>query len=1092
MKKITLLTVGILLLFMQMAIAQTAMKGRVTETDGDPISGATIKVKGTNRGTTSDNGGNFGIVVKEGDILIVSGIGYKKTEVAAEAGLVVKLIDQKTTINEVVVTAFGVKREKKALGYATTQIKAEQLTQGANGNVVNALSGKVAGLTITSSAGTPGAASKIQLRGATTLTGTNSPIFVVDGMIIDNSSSSSGDPDEGKNAALQNVTNTSRGLDINPDDIAEVSVLKGPAAAALYGSLAANGVILITTKKGNGKRGIGVSYNTSVTFDQVNKMPELQNQFLQGRAGKLGIPTDIANQAHRRESWGPSADTMFRDGQPYLWDNGGYIVGKSDPSKKTPFTPYDNVSKFFKTARTINNNLSLVSSNDKSSLRFSFGNLNQDGIIYNSNFKRNTVGLNVETRATDKLLLGASANFALSNGQFVQQGSNLSGIMLGLMRTPMNFDNSNGLSDASDRNAYMFADGNQRTFRGTGIYDNPYYTINQNLYTEKTNRLFGNIFATYEVNSWLSITDRIGTDMYNTTSQQNFGKLSGGLAGTAEGRVAIRNVNYNHVNNDLFVNIKPNIKNSDIDLNLMLGNNYYNEYGLTNYQKGDNLVISEWYNINNAKNFSSSAEEDYSLTRLSQFASAKAGYKNYVFAEVTGRFEQSSTYLPASRGNNFYPSASVSAIITDALDIKSDKLTYAKVRLSYAKVGRNPSAQSTINSFAKTLVNDGWTDGIGSPFGGANPIFEQTTLKNPNLKPEITNSFEIGTELKFLDNKISLDYTYYMNNSYNLLMSVPVSPSSGSALYYTNAGAMTNRGHEVQLSLIPIRKRDLKWEVNINFATNRNNVTKLADGVNFLDINGFEGSQVGAKVNNPYGVFYGSGYLRDSVSGKMLIDDDTASTTYGFPMLDPNQKVLGNTLPRWTGGLNNSITYKGINLSFLFETRQGGIIWNGTRGALASFGTAAETANRNTETKTFDGAFGHYDANGKLVHYDANMNEVAGLGSSSNKAVPLNEAYYRTGIGSGFNINEPFVESASWTRLREVSISYSLPSNLLTRTKFIKGATFGLVGRNLLLWTKYKGVDPETSLTGNGNSQGIDYFNNPGTKTYGINLKLNF
>jgi hypothetical protein len=477
---------------------------------------------------------------------------------------------------------------------------------------------------------------------------------------------------------------------------------------------------------------------------------------------------------------------------------------------------------------------------------------------------------------------------------------------------------------------------------------------------------------------------------------------------------------------------------------------------------------------------------------LSEFGSAKLGYKNYLFGEVTGRYEQASSYLPTSRGNNFYPSASASAILTDMFNVKSKALTFAKVRASYAKVGRNPSAQSTINSFAKTSVADGWTDGISSPFGGTNPIFEQSTLKNPNLSPEITHSFEIGTELKFLDNKLSLDYTYYVNNSTNLLMSVPVSPSSGSQRYYTNAGAMKNKGHEVQLNINPIRKQDFRWDISVNFARNRNEVTKLADGVNFLVLNGFEGSQVGAKLNNPYGVFYGLGYLRDSVSGKMMIDDDTNSATYGYPMLDNNQKVLGSTLPKWTGGLNNSFTYKGINLSFLIETRQGGVIWNGTRGALASFGMAGETGDRETATKIFDGAYGHYDANGKLVHYDNTGAEVAGLGSQNSTKVALNEAYYRTGIGSGFNINEPYVEDASWTRLREVAIGYSLPSKLMAKSKYVKGVSFGFVGRNLLLWTKYKGVDPETSLTGSGNAQGLDYFNNPGTKTYGVNLKLNF
>ncbi|MBI3235122.1 MAG: SusC/RagA family TonB-linked outer membrane protein [Bacteroidetes bacterium] len=1095
MKKIlTLFFLMVIFSSMKLLNAQSRIvNGTITDfKSAAPIAGVSVQVKGTNVTAKSAEDGNYAIVVPKGStILVFTHLGHITIEaVITDDNIVnIKMEEDVQNLNEVVVTAVGIKREKKALGYAVQEVKGDAITKANNGNAMGALSGKVSGVQITSTSGTPGAATFIKVRGSNSFTGSNQPLIVVDGMPIDNSTSSVGEPDDLDNNELKNVNASNRGIDINPDDIENITVLKGAAAAALYGSNGANGVILITTKKGNGGSGnMSVSLNSGVTFDNVNKLPELQTKYLQGRNGEYAAPISAADPSHYRESWGPLGDTMYWNGDnTYLWDKKGYLVGQSDPSKKTKFTPYDNTGTFFKTGVTWNNNISIATATDRTSYRMSFGSLDQTGIIPNSTFKRSTFNLNIENKVSDKLTIGSSVNYTNSKGSFVQQGSNLSGIMLGLMRTPINFDNSNGVTDPTDPSAYMFADGQQRTYRGFGIYDNPYYTINENKYNSNTNRVYGNLFGVYKVNSWMTITNRLGTDMYTTNSQQNYGKLSSELAGIAEGRIGVRTESYNQVNNDLLITMTKQI-NKNLDMEVLVGNNIFSSKSLEDYSRGDNLIVSGWYNISNTKNFTIKQVQNSVFRRVSEYIQTKFNYKNYLYVDLTGRLENASSYLPASTGSNFYPSANLGYIFTEAFKMKSKKMNYGKLRLSVASVGKNPSVQSTTTLYVPTSVQDGWTSGWTSPFNGA-PIFESTNLLNPKLKPEITSSREAGVELHFFKSRIKLDYTFYQTVSKNLLLLVPIAPSTGYSKYYTNAGEMSNWGQEVQLSSQIIRKKNFTWEATLNFSMNRNNVSKLAEGVNFLDLNGFEGSMVGVKLNQAYGVFYGQGYVRDD-QGRVVINDDKSDPGYGTPLLSNKQEVLGNVNPRWLAGLYNQFTFKNFSFSFLFDTRQGGIMWNGTRGALASFGVAKETENRENSTKTFDGVYGHVGSDNKIYHYDGS-NEVSGVGAQNTTAAKLDENYYRLGTGSGFNINEPYIENASWVKLREVALSYKVPAKFMKKMK-IKSASMGFVGRNLLLFTKYKGVDPETSLTGASNAQGMDYFNNPGTRSWGFNVKLNF
>jgi|694.fasta_scaffold02539_9 TonB-linked SusC/RagA family outer membrane protein len=1095
MRKKLLLMLSLLSLFAQIVVAQTdAIRGKVLDDKSEPLVGATIRVKGTSKGAVTDMNGNFKINVESGTTLTFSAIGMKTTEKPAQNGMSVKLASDTKNLRETVVTALAMKQDKRTIGYAQTSIKNETLNQGQNGNAITALSGKVAGLQIVNAAGTPGASPFIQLRGINSIELNTQPLFVVDGLPINTSASSIGDPADAQNNELTNVSGGFRGFDINPDDIEEMSVLKGPGATALYGSQGANGVILITTKKGakGGKKGLSVEYNSSIVWDQVNKLPEHQNKFTQGVGGEY-----IAAPSTQRNSWGALADTMYWNGdKSYNWDKNGKLVGKSDPTAKTQFTPYDNNKQFFRTGQTYRNNFSISSGTENATLRLSYSNLKQNGIIPNTGINRNTLGLNADLKARENVVIGAGLNYVNTRGTYAQQGSNLSGVMLGLLRTPINFDNSNGNSDAKSEDAYLFPDGSQRTYRGFGIYDNPYYTVNENQYRDQTNRFFGNIYATWTPLSWVSITNRLGGDVSNTAGQQNYGTQSSDIP--VVGRVTLRNENYKHFNNDFLVNLTPYL-HKDLDFSVLLGQNIYSQSMVEDFTRGDNLIIDRWYNINNAQNLAINQTENSTFRRLSEFGNVKLGYKNFAFVEASTRIEHATSFWPNFKPN-WYSSINGSFIFSDAFKLTNDKFTYGKLRLSYGTAGSNPPSQSTKTRWIQTKVTDGWTDGNGNPINGNTSIFESSIMFDDDLNPERTGTFEIGTELRFLKNRIILDYTFYNSNTKDIFVKAPIPASSGNSVYFTNAGTINNRGHEVQLMINPIKKRDFRWDVTVNYSRNRSNVVKLAEGINTVDLNGFTGTQVNLFEGKPYGILYGSGYLRDE-SGNLIIDDRPTvlnedgvletNLAYGSPQLDPQQKDLGSVMPDWLGGINNTFTYKRISLGILFETRQGGIMWNGTRGALTTFGVAKETEGRDSDQRVFEGVLGHTGSDGKIYHYDALGNEKLGTGGANTMTVNLNENYY-SGIGGGFTINEPFIEDASWVRLRELSLSYSIPNTLLSKTKYIKGASFGFVGRNLLLWTKYKGVDPETSLVGGNKAQGLDYFNNPGTKSYGFNLKLNF
>lgn len=1079
-KQITLFALLCVFISMQTFAQDRTLTGKVTSSqDNLGIPGASVVVVGTTIGTTTDIDGNYKLnVPANAKQLKFSGVGLKSktVDIGSSNSMDMAMDNDVMKLDEVVVTALGIAKEKKRLTYAVQELAGDEVSNVGQQNVVNSLAGKVAGATVTSSSGSPGASSFIVLRGPTSILGNNQPLFVVDGVPFNNDQVESGNPDNGANNNLiGNVAFSNRAIDINPDDIESVTVLKGPAASALYGINASAGAIIITTKKGRytpGKK-VNVSFSSGYTWDVVNKTPELQDKWVKGSGNAYR-----SYESTSSGSWGPLADTTFWDpSQTSLYNKNGEMISATDAAS-TPgaikLTPFDNVDQFFRTGGTWENSLAFSGGGEKGTYRASFGTLQQDGIVPLSNFNRYNIKLSGDAKISNKFSASGSVTYANSGGRRVQQGSNLSGLMLDLLRTPISFDNSNGSDDPSDASAYLLSDGTQRNYRAGLGYDNPYWTINQNPFHDDVNRMYGYSQLNYVPTSWLSLFYRIGTDFYSDRRKQQFAI---GSRAFPAGQISEDQHFFRSVNGDLVINAEKNLT-SYLNASILLGHNFYSQYDQQLYTQGDGLAIPDFYNIANASTYIS-REAHYKKRTSAYYGELKLDFWNMLYLSFTGRNELSST-LPEDKRSFFYPSASAGFVFTEALHMSNNKiLPYGKVRLSYAIAGKDADPYSLKNYYNYTAFADGWTAGVTYPFNGVAGSTADNVLGNPNLKPEKTKNFEAGLDLRFLKNRVGVDFTYYNSKSEDLLLLLPIAGSTGYADSYLNAAKMENNGIEVVLNLTPVQTKSFRWDIMVNYAKNNNKVTELAEGIDNVFLGGFEEPSVRAATGESYGTVYGGYFITDG-NGKMIIDDDPASGNYGYPIASAQVGIIGKTLPDWTGGLTNTFSYKGITLSATLYTKQGGEIWNGTKGALTFFGRSKLTENRGDNT-VFEGVAGHVDQDGNVIT----------SGTTNSTEVALDQAWYQ-GNGGGFgSVSKPFMEDGSFIKLRELSLTYSLNTKWLKKTIF-QTVDISFIGRNLWLKTDYTGVDPETSLTGASNSQGMDYFNMPSTKSYGVKLNVNF
>ncbi len=930
--------------------------------------------------------------------------------------------------------------------------------------------------------------------------------MVVDGVPIDNSINNY-DPTaatpntSGANANLTGGTIPSnRGIDINPNDIESITVLKGPAATALYDIRAASGALIITTKKGNyGSQRTSLSFNSSASFDLYNRAPELQTRYSQGNAGRYLAP--FSTNGNRRVTWGALIDTLSWDGNGNEWDPHGNIVGNSDPNAKISVVPYDRYD-FFQTGLSTNNNIAVTGGSEKTSYRLSLGNLYQKGIVPLSKYNKTTIGVSGQAKINDKFSISGGINFIVSANNKVQQGSNTSGIMLGLLRTPPTFDNSNGLSDPANNVAsYVNASTQQqRSYRGGIGYDNPYWTVNRNPFIEDVNRSFGYAQASYKLFDWMTIAYRLGGDVYSQDSK-NFYDV--GSAAFTAGKGIITDYFNNQYNSDLTLNLQK-FFGDKFSGSLLLGHNYFYNKSKSRLTIGDGLITPTFFDIVNALSYSAS-ELDGEKRTAAVYGQAEISYDNMLFLNLTGRRETSSS-LPVDNRNFFYPSAGLGFIFTQLPGLKSSNsnfLSFGKLRLSYAQVGKDAPIQGLQTYYGSTTLSDGFTAGVlfpvsfnGVPTGAYQITSPISVIDNPTLRPEKTTSYEAGLDLGILQNRINPNATYYYSKTVDAIFTVPYAYSTGFSSKLQNAGELTNKGFEISLNTTPVKARNFSWDLNLNFSTNKNVVTKLFNGVQKILIAGFTGGEIDAFAGESFGQIYGGIYQRansgtcskEFTTGELLINDVSGDPGFGKPIVSAHNAILGNVNPKWLGTMTNNLTFKGITLGFQIDIKHGGQIWNGTRGALSYFGTSKETDNRGTSA-LFQGLLGHLDAQGNVLHYAPDgITEIAGAGTA-NATETIYDQYYWQNIGSSFiGPSEQSVEDASFVKLRQVSLTVAIPKSILKSA--FKNLSFTVFANNIILSTNYNGVDPETSLAGPANGQGLDYFNNASAKSFGARLNI--
>ncbi|OMP78852.1 MULTISPECIES: SusC/RagA family TonB-linked outer membrane protein [unclassified Chitinophaga] len=1023
---------GLLLwLFVAMSVLHTfaqtrTITGKVTDTkDGSPLPGVSVIVKGTGKGTVTSADGSYKIDAGANDALIFSFIGYVNQEkaVGGAANISVALGTDNKQLNEVVVTALGVSKQMKSLGYSVQKIGSDELINSNEHNVIQALASKAAGVQVIGSGGTPGASTKIIIRGNATFNLDNQPLIVIDGVPMDNSTNSTAARNYPYNSNLQGVNNSNRALDINPDDIATVTVLKGPAAAALYGANAASGAIIYTTKRGR-SGATRVNYSFNAGFDKVSQLPDEQHIYSQGAAGTTPVydPGGLATSSP--QSWGP-------------------LISSVSGAKS-----YDNTKNFFKTGQNFTHDVSVTGGNENSSFRLSLNRVDQQGVIPTTDLQRTTVRVNADSKISDRLTMAVSASYVLTEGTKAQNGSNTSGAMLGLMRAPASWNLMDyQFSDGSSKNYYLY-------------YDNPLWSLYNNPYKDKTDRFYGNLNTTFKITDWLSISNRTGVDMYTQFSKQVFAigsvQISDYLGQIEENTFTSRDLY-----SDLILSGHKTFDKLDVTANL--GGNVLQQQGQNDYSKGTQLSIPNYYNLNNASTLY--ADNSTTIKRTSAlYYDLEFGYKGQFFLTTTGRNEWSSTF-GKSKNNFFYPSVSGSWVFSEIVPV-NNVITYGKIRAAIAAGGKSPAVYSANTVYTSPTFADGFTDGNYFPFMGQNGMSLSSTLGNIGLKPERSVEKEFGLDFK-LFSRVNVELTYYNKTSTDILVYRPIAGSSGFQYILDNAGKMRNKGVEVMASADVVKLKDFTWNVQINFARNKNTVLALAEGV---DENSVESAftSIGsyAIVGQPYGALYGSKWARNE-DGQIIIKAN------GLPQVATASGNLGNPFPDWTGGGRTTFTYKNFTLSALFDVRHGGKLWNGTYARMNNLGRTAESADRE-RTYVIPGVV--LGADGK---YTANTTAVSA------------QNYFRVykGDASGYAV-ENAVEDGSWVRLREVNLGYKYKFG---NASPIKSVELTLTGRNLWLHTKYKGVDPETSLTGAGsNLTGFDYFNNPGTKTYAVGLRVGF
>ncbi|MCB2407657.1 SusC/RagA family TonB-linked outer membrane protein [Hymenobacter lucidus] len=1020
------------------------VSGVVADTKGSPLPGVTVLVKGTSNGASTGADGRYSVQAAPGSTLTFSFIGFTTQEraVGADGSIDISLAENTTSLNDVVVTAYGIKQERRQINYAAQEVKAKDIIESRQTNIVNALQGKVAGVQITSAGGAPGEGSAIVIRGGNSLDGDNQPLFVIDGIIMDNSSfveSTSPGGGSAFNGQLgRSSVSQNRAGDLNPEDIASMTVLKGPAAAALYGLRAANGAVIITTKKGTAGR-TNINYRTQFSVDEVNRLPKLQDQYKQGANGVFDATT--------RGSWGP----RFAEGEA-VYDNLGNLFGKG-----TAWQHY----------------LTMSGGGDKATFLVSASRLDQKGVVPNTLYDKSTVRASGTVQFSPKFSGSASAQYLNSGGQSPFQGGGLfgtglnpSGFFTSLLNWPRNDDARN----------YLNPDGTRRRLLGAatsaGDPDNPYFTIYRNPQTTRTNRMIGNAQVTFEAFKWASVSYNIGTDFY-AQKDRSVRAVGTSQPSNQDGGISETTI-FNRLLTSNFL-VSLNHKFSDnIGTSLVLGNTVE----MSRNEATDNIGLifqnPDFVSINNTVNRNTLVtNRDRRL--IGNFARLNLDLFQQVTLELNGRVDMSSTLPRPNKNKNYgkafgYGSAAVGWEFTRTLGMDQNPiLNYGKVRGSVAVVGKDTGPYRVDSPLAQsTYIGGGFRNG----FFGSNRL----------LKPEQTRSVEAGLDLQFLQNRLTLDAAVYYQETRDQLIAPRVSQATAFIFQYINGGKVENKGFELSLTGTPLKSsKGLTWDVIANFTLNRNRAIELPSFLTEVyqsDAFVIDWARGGAFPGKPISSISAVDFKR-APDGQVLIDAS------GYPIVNTGVfEYAGNRAPDYTVQLTNSFGYKGLNLSFLLDFRQGGDVVNGNDWFATKTGISERTLDRYKQV-VFDGVLANAAANGPLLNSDGGY-------VRNTKPAELTQGYYQnvlTGTAASF------VEDASWSRLRYVTLSYALPASLLGKS-FVRGVELSVTGRNLVLLTNYSGVDPETAAAGagvrGGGSSGFDYGSVPATRGVDMGLRVNF
>ena len=1072
MEKRLLVFLACLFLNLGMALAQIRVSGTVTSSDdGEPITGVSILVQGTKTGTVTDVDGNFQLTAPEGCVLKVSYLGMKTKDVKAATNLKIVLQSDNRTLDDVVVTALGVSREKKALGYSVSEVKGSDLIKSRGGvsNPVNALQGKVAGLQISSSSGSMGGSSKIIIRGASSLSGNNQPLFVVDGVPIEGTDYNSTE------VGSSDANSTARGAggydygnlvqDINPDDIENISVLKGAAASALYGSRASNGVIMITTKRGQKDQGLGVEYSSTVGFETVTKLPKLQSEYGggYGYAGDYGygsegddFKTKTVNGVtytipdyRMDESWGPKLDgrqvVSWADLQK--WEAGGK-VGNPTTSAWSPAT--SDYRDFFKTGVSYTNNVAISKAYDNSAFRISYTNTAMTGYLPNSSQYKNTVSVNGNIMSKDKKLnVFTSVNFFNSRTKGRQDtGYGDNNIMVKFTQwgqRQLNMDELEAL--------YLKADGTQGSWNRSSFdnstipyHNNVYWSRYMNYENDSRNRIYGNVGLSYQILPQLKAQYKANLDFYVDKQYERNAVYSQELSAYKESSRQQYELNhefmlmYNQAFGDYSVtaNVGANIMQRHYEL----------IYGET---KGG-LAIPLYYNL--ANSMTTPQAYNYKLEKgiNSLFGDVTIGWKSMLYLEATLRGDKSST-LPKSNNTYVYPSVTASWLFSELLKDKAPWLSYGKLRAGYARVGNDTDPYQVMQTYTQYTNIDSSTPGYRL----------SNTLSNSNLKPESTKSWEFGLETSFLNNRLGFDLTYYTTTTSNEILPLSVSGSTGYMYKMINSGTIENKGVEFALHATPVKTRKFEWTTNITLASNKNTVKSLADGVDYFKISAAPFKvEIGAVVGKPYGVIMGTNYVYDK-NGNKCVDSK------GLYMSTSGNEDIGHIYPDFTGGWTNSFKWGDFDASFQFDFSKGGHFFSTTQMWGYYCGMFEETA-----------------ANGVRENGIISDGVVYGSGEKNTVRVSARDYYENY-------YNGPAAQSilrSDYIKLREVTVGYTFKLNPVW---FIKSLRLSAYGRNLGVWgPDCKNFDPEMIVTSSGNIQGIEGGATPMVANYGFTANLKF